>query len=75
MNSLLVTFLLGLVGIACIAFGFLYRQDGYYPGTAWYDVLKNDLAVRISFWVIGLLILGFAGFFQFKHHRMMMNMA
>ncbi len=65
MHSLLVTFFLGLIGVAAIVFGFLYKQDGAYPGMAWYDVLKQDLAIRITFWVIGVLFLGWAGFFQF----------
>lgn len=64
MHSLVVTFMVGLVGLVSIAFGFLYKQDKY-PGLTWYQVLKNDLAVRILFWVVGVLFVGYGGLFQF----------
>ena len=67
MHSLLLTFLVGLIGLVSISFGLLYKQDGtYYPGLKWYEVLQNDMGVRISFWAIGLALLGWAGFVQFK---------
>jgi len=56
--------MIGLIGITAIAFGFLYKQDKY-PGLKWYQVLKNDLAVRVTFWVIGALFIGYGAVFQF----------
>lgn len=70
MHNLLITFFLGLIGLAAIVFGFLYKQDGAYPGMAWYDVLTRDLPIRITFWVVGVLLLIWAGYFQF--HKSMM---
>lgn len=65
MHSLLMTFLFGLIGLISIAFGFLYGQDGKYPGMAWYDVLKQDLPMRIAAWVVGLGFLIWSGYIQF----------
>lgn len=66
MHSLLMTFVFGLIGLAAIAFGFLYGQDGKYPGMAWYNVLKEDLPTRIAAWVVGAGFLAWAGYFQFS---------
>jgi len=67
MHSLLLTFLLGFIGLTCLAFALLYKQDGTaYPGMKWYNVLKQDLAVRGTFVVIGLGFLSWAGVLQFK---------
>lgn len=68
MPSLLLTFFVGLLGLTAIAFGFLYGQD--FPKNKplkWYEVLKTDLPVRIIFWVVGLGMLAWGGYFQFSH--------
>lgn len=68
MPSLLLTFLVGFLGVVAIAFGFLYNQDAdKYKGMKWYQVLGQDLPVRIVFWVVGVLFLAWGGFFQFSH--------
>jgi len=68
MPSLLLTFFVGLVGLASLAFGFLYGQDfGKHAHQKWYEVLKHDLQVRIAFWVIGLALIAWTGYFQFSH--------
>jgi hypothetical protein len=65
MHSLLFTFGIGFIGALCIAFALLYKQDSY-PTMKWYQVLGQDIGVRITFAVLGLLFLGYAGFFQFR---------
>lgn len=68
MPSLLLTFFVGLLGLAAVAFGFLYNQDApKNKGMKWYEVLKGDLTVRIVFWVVGLGLLAWGGYFQFSH--------
>lgn len=68
MQSLLLTFFVGLVGLTSLVFGFLYGQDmGKYAHMKWYDILKEDLQVRIAFWLVGLGLLAWAGYFQFTH--------
>jgi hypothetical protein len=68
MPSLLLTFFVGLLGLTAIAFGFLYGQDfSKNKPLKWYEVLKTDLTVRIIFWVVGLALLAWGGYFQFSH--------
>ena len=68
MQRLLLTLFAGLLGLASIAYGFLHGQDlKKHSDKKWYDVLKEDLALRIVFWVAGLGLLGWAGYFQFSH--------
>lgn len=68
-HNLLTTFVLGLVGLAAVAFALLYRQDGYYTGLKWYQVLAKDLPVRIVALIVGLMFLSWAGFLQFKNFQ------
>lgn len=68
MNSLLVTLLLVSVGIILLTVGFVYGMD--FPenvGKKWTDIVKEELGVRIVFWIAGGLALGYAGLFQFWH--------
>ena len=68
MHSLLLTLFVGLVGLASVAFGFLYGQD--MPKNAhlkWHEVVRSDLAVRLAFWLVGAALLAWGGYFQFSH--------
>lgn len=67
--SVVKTFAFGLLGLLFIAFGFLYDQD-HHPDQKWYQVLKSDLGVRGIFWVVGLALLSYAGYFQYSHFHM-----
>ena len=64
MHSLVLTFLTGLIGLVSVAFGFLYLQDK--STEPWYEVLKEDLPVRVVFWTVGLCFLAWGGYFQFR---------
>lgn len=67
MHSLLLTFMLGIFGLFALSFALLYKQDGtFYPGMKWYNVLKQDIGVRLTFVAIGLAFIGWAGWVQFK---------
>ena len=66
MPNLLLTFFVGFVGLASLAFGFLYNQDhAKHDHLKWYQVLQHDLPVRILFWAVGLAFLAWGGIFQF----------
>uniref|UniRef100_A0A6C0JVK9 Uncharacterized protein n=1 Tax=viral metagenome TaxID=1070528 RepID=A0A6C0JVK9_9ZZZZ len=64
MHSLLFTFAVGLLAITCAAFALLYKQDQY-PTLKWYQVLGQDLPIRITFGILAILFAGYAGFYQF----------
>jgi len=68
MPSLLLTFFVGLIGLTSVVFGFVYGQDmGKYSKLKWYEVITKELQVRIVFWVVGVALLAWAGYFQFSH--------
>lgn len=68
MNPFLVTLMLVTVGIVLVTVGFVYGMDmPANAGKKWTDIVKEDLTVRIIFWVIGGLALLYAGVFQFWH--------
>lgn len=57
--------MLGLIGLTCVAFALLYKQDQT-SSKKWYEILQQNVGVRVTFGVLGLTFLSWAGWIQFR---------